>query len=59
MTEAMIGYIAFSYFTILLLDIILIIFFDGKVSFEAITILLVAPISLPIIAIKIFFDLTK
>ena len=46
-------YVIISYTAIGILDSIVILFFDGKVTSDAVFLFLLAPVSLPFIAIKL------
>jgi hypothetical protein len=56
MHEVLVEYVVVSYFLVGLLNTIIILFFDGKVSLESIFILVLSPISLPFILVKTVKD---
>jgi hypothetical protein len=57
MYEFLIFYVIISYSVIGLLDIVIILFFDGKVSAESILIFILAPIAMPFVLLKLLMDL--
>jgi hypothetical protein len=56
MYELLMFYVIVSYSVIGLLNVVIILFFDGKISFESIFILALSPISLPFVLVKIAKD---